>query len=235
MKQEPAPAISSSAKRRDSPVTALRERRAREACRYLASVDRKLRVLIDRIGPHRLIITRDPFVALIGSIIQQQISMSAAAAIQKRVRGLCPRGRVTASGIRALSPHRLRGAGLSRAKVQYILNLAEHFATRRLTAPALRRMPDDEVIAATTAVKGIGRWTAEMLLLFCLERPDVWPVDDLGLRKAVRLFIGSDEMPGADTLQDLAEPWRPHRSYATWYLWRSLEGPLMPGIALSAS
>ena len=198
-------------------------------------MDRKLRVLIDRIGPHRLIITRDPFVALIGSIIQQQISMSAAAAIQKRVRGLCPRGRVTASGIRALSPHRLRGAGLSRAKVQYILNLAEHFATRRLTAPALRRMPDDEVIAATTAVKGIGRWTAEMLLLFCLERPDVWPVDDLGLRKAVRLFIGSDEMPGADTLQDLAEPWRPHRSYATWYLWRSLEGPLMPGIALSAS
>ena len=126
----------------------------------------------------------------------------------------------------------LRGAGLSRQKATYLRELSTAFASGDLSTRTLKRMPDEEVIAATTRVKGIGRWTAEMLLIFCLERPDVWPVDDLGLRKAVRQFLNLDDMPSAQTLNELAEPWRPYRSYATWYLWRSLEGPLMPGVSL---
>jgi DNA-3-methyladenine glycosylase II len=90
-------------------------------------------------------------------------------------------------------------------------------------------MSDEQVIQATTQVLGIGRWTAEMLLIFCLERPDVWPIDDLGIRKAVRNLLGDNDLPHRDTITGLAEPWRPFRSYASWYLWRSLEGPLMPG------
>jgi DNA-3-methyladenine glycosylase II len=137
---------------------------------------------------------------------------------------------VTPRALLALDVATLRGVGLSRQKTEYVHILAEAFATRSLTAAKLRRMNDDEVIAATTALKGIGRWTAEMLLIFCLERPDVWPVDDLGLRKAVQNFFAFKETPPARDIRDLADPWRPYRSYATWYLWRSLEGPLMPGV-----
>lgn len=186
--------------------------------------------LIARIGPHRPIITRDPFATLVGSIVSQQISMAAAAAIQKRLAALCPRGRVTHRAILGLHARTLRSAGLSRQKILYLRSLAEHFADGRLSPRALRAMPDDEVIAATTRVKGIGRWTAEMLLIFCLERPDVWPIDDLGIRKAVRGLLGCSELPDRDTMSAVADPWRPFRSYASWYLWRSLEGPLMPGV-----
>jgi DNA-3-methyladenine glycosylase II len=159
--------------------------------------------------------------------------MSAAAAVQKRVNGLCPRGRVTPDAILDLSEDELRGAGLSRQKAKYVRALAEHFARGMLSSRKLRAMTDEEVIAATTQVKGVGRWTAEMLLIFCLERPDVWPIDDLGLRKAVRDFLGLDELPDPRTMQAAGEPCRPYRTYASWYLWRSLEGPLMPGLALT--
>ena len=218
-------------RRRDVPADG--EKRALAACRYLAKAEPRLAALIRRIGPHQPIITRDPFVALLGSIVQQQISMTAAAAIQTRIRRLCPRGRITTRAVRALAHGQLRGAGLSGSKTRYIHELADHFLARKLTPAGLRRMCDEEVIEATTQVKGVGRWTAEMLLIFCLERPDVWPVDDLGLRKAVRNLLGLAEMPDTPTITRLAEPWRPYRTYATWYLWRSLEGPLMPGIELS--
>ena len=145
---------------------------------------------------------------------------------------LCPRRRLTPAAIMALDHDTLRAAGLSRQKAAYVRNMAEAFASRELSAAKLRRMSDDEVVEATTRIKGVGRWTAEMLLIFCLERPDVWPVDDLGLRKAVRNFLAMTEMPRPAEIQAVADPWRPYRSYATWYLWRSLEGPLMPGVAL---
>jgi DNA-3-methyladenine glycosylase II len=209
-----------------------RRRAARAAARHLRRVDPRFGVLIDHIGPHALIVTRDPFLALAGSIIQQQVSMAAAAAIQRRVRALCPRNRLTPRSVMSLSLDELRAAGLSRQKSQYLHNIAEAFASRRLTPAKLRRMSDDDVIAATTLIKGVGRWTAEMLLIFCLERPDVWPVDDLGLRKAVGRFFDLPELPTPAAIRDVADPWRPYRSYATWYLWRSLEGPLMPGVAL---
>lgn len=211
---------------------ARRRQVALAAIRHLRRADPRLGQLIARIGPYTPIITSNPFTAMIGSVVQQQVSMSAAAAIYRRLRGLCPGRRLTPAAVLRLDARTLRSVGLSRQKVEYVRNVAEAFATRTLTAAALRRMPDEEVIAATTRLKGIGRWTAEMLLIFCLERPDVWPVDDLGLRKAVRNFTGMPDVPKPAALESLADPWRPYRSYATWYLWRSLEGPLMPGIAL---
>lgn len=223
--------MTSRRQRDESTSTRQRRRAAQAARRHLRQVDPRLRRLIDQIGPHRPQITPDPFRALLGSIIHQQVSMNAAAAIQRRVRDLCPRGRPTPTTLLALRENQLRGAGLSRQKVKYVRNVATEFAARRLTAAKLVAWSDEEVIAATMRIKGVGRWTAEMLLIFCLERPDVWPVDDFGLRKAVRGLLGLKDLPAAATLHELAEPWRPYRSYATWYLWRSLDGPLMPGIA----
>lgn len=224
--------MTSSARNNGTGSAEHRRRTALAAIRYLRRADPRLGLLIERIGPYRPKVTPDPFVALIGSIIQQQLSMTAANTIYRRVRGSCPRRRLTPAAILALDNSTMRGVGLSRQKTAYLRNVAQAFASQSLTAARLRAWSDDEVVAATTAIKGIGRWTAEMLLIFCLERPDVWPVDDLGLRKAVRGFLSFEELPPARAIQDVAEPWRPYRSYATWYLWRSLEGPLMPGIAL---
>lgn len=212
--------------------TARREALARGAVRALRRANPRLGALIRRIGPHRPTLTSNPFVALVGSVVQQQISMSAAAAVQQRLRALCPRGRVTPATILSLGDGDLRGAGLSRQKVVYIRALAERFASNVLSARKLRRMSDEEVIESTTKVKGIGRWTAEMLLIFCLERPDVWPIDDLGLRKAARNLLELEDLPDAQTMEELGRPLRPYRSYASWYLWRSLEGPILPGVAL---
>lgn len=205
-------------------------RRRRQAAAHLRQADARLAAIIDRVGSYELTLTRNPFCALVGSIVQQQVSMSAGAAIQRRLRALCPHGRITPGALLSLKEGELRGAGLSRQKVGYVRNVAEAFSTRTLTAARLRRMSDDEVIAATTALKGVGRWTAEMLLIFCLDRPDVWPVDDFGVKAAVRRFLNLEELPKRQVLLDLAEPWRPHRTCAAWYLWRSLEGPVAPGI-----
>jgi DNA-3-methyladenine glycosylase II len=200
------------------------------AVRSLARRDRRLAALIRRIGPYRPARTANPFLALVGSILHQQVSMSAAAAVYRRLKALCPRGRMTPAAVLTIGDDALRAAGLSRQKVQYVRGLAQAFASGELTATKLRRMSDDEVIEATTRLKGVGRWTAEMLLLFCLGRPDVWPSDDLGLRRAAQLFLQRDEPPTAAALRALGEPWRPYRSYATWYLWRSLDKPLQPAI-----
>jgi DNA-3-methyladenine glycosylase II len=210
-----------------------RRRLALLAAEHLARSDARMAAIIRQVGPHRLIITPDPFVTLAGSIVSQQISMAAAASIQRRVRDLCPGGRVRPAAIAALHPRTLRKAGLSRSKVVYIRDLAAQFLSGELTTRKLRAMSDQQVIEAATRVKGIGRWTAEMLLIFCLERPDVWPIDDLGIRKAARNYLGVAELPAKQTMIALGEPWRPYRSYASWFLWRSLEGPLMPGVRLA--
>lgn len=209
-----------------------RQAEAEAAAEFLCRVHGGFVPLVQRYGLERPITTHDPFVALFGSILQQQISMAAAAAVLRRVKGLCPRGRLSARAIAELRPEQLRAAGLSRQKIVYVHDLARHFLSGEIAPAALRRMSDEEVIEHTSRVKGIGRWTAEMLLIFCLERPDVWPVDDLGLRKGAQRFFGLAEMPSARSLRPMGDPFQPYRSYATWYLWRSLEGPLMPGISL---
>lgn len=210
----------------------LAERRrliAQEAASHLSLADVRMAALVARVGAYRPNITRDPFRTLVGSIISQQVSMSAAASIQRKLVVMIPSRRATPQAILRLTRPRMRRAGLSRQKVEYIRGVAVAFDGGELSARALRRMDDENVIAALTQLKGIGRWTAEMLLIFCLERPDVWPVDDLGIRKAAGRFFDTAEMPTPKALHPLGDPFRPFRSYASWYLWRSLEGPLMPG------
>lgn len=209
-----------------------RRQLAEQAVAHLSGASTPLAGIIAAVGPHRPTLSRDPFRTLVGSIVQQQISMSAAAAIQNRLRDACPERRVTALALLALRKPRLRRLGLSNQKAAYVRDLAAHFADGRLSAAKLRRMSDEEVVEATTQVHGVGRWTAEMLLIFCLERPDVWPIDDLGIRKAVRNMLAASDMPDRKALLSAGEPLRPFRSYASWYLWRSLEGPLMPGVAI---
>lgn len=210
---------------RSAGVSASGPRRDQAALRHLRGCDRRLAAIIQRVGPFAPDIVHDPFVALVASIVHQQVSMAAAATIFQRVKALCPRRRLSPAALLAIKDEALRGAGLSRQKLTYIRDLSAHFATRKLQRVKLRRMSDDEVISAVTAVKGIGRWTAEMLLIFSLERSDVWPVDDLGLQRAAQRFVGADQPLSSAAIRELAEPWRPYRSYATWYLWRSLETP----------
>ncbi len=206
----------------------LRRRTTRAALRHLRA-DPQLAPIIRRVGPFRPALSADPFGTLVGSIVHQQVSMSAAAAIYRRLCSACG-GRLTARAILAAPPRALRAAGLSTRKVGYVRSLADAFASRRLTAAGLRRLDDEAVIAAVTSLPGVGRWTAEMLLIFCLERPDVWPIDDFGLRAALPRLTGAAEPLPRPALAAAGEPWRPYRSYATWYLWRSLEGPKPPAV-----
>lgn len=200
------------------------------ALRHLSSADPRLAAVIARVGPYAPTLTPDPFVALVSSIIHQQLSMKAAATIGGRVRDLCPRRKYTTAAISALSDEQLRACGLSRMKVVFLRDLVLHFESGKVKSNRLRRMSDEEVIGNVTQVKGIGRWTAEMLLMFCLKRPDIWPVDDLGLRKAAQKLLGARKELSMPRLQKLGDSFRPHRSIATWYLWRSLEGPLLPAL-----
>ncbi|PYI66800.1 MAG: DNA-3-methyladenine glycosylase 2 family protein [Verrucomicrobia bacterium] len=168
-----------------------------------------------------------PFDALAGSIAYQQLSGKAAATIFGRVRGLYPKTKwLDPAKILATPDDALRSAGLSRAKTAAIKDLAAK--TIDGTVPsghALLRMSDDEIIARLTQVRGIGRWTVEMLLLFDLGRPDVWPVDDYGVRKGFAKTFGRRKLPTPKQLIKSGEKWRPYRSVAAWYFWRALEAP----------
>ena len=164
----------------------------------------------------------DPFPALVRTITAQQISTKAAATIHGRLVALMAGGVATPEGLLALTDEQLRQAGLSRQKTSYLRDLAAKVASGELPVHTLDAMTDDEVIAALTQVKGIGRWTAEMFLMFRLHRPDVLPVDDLGIVKAVQKAYKLRKTPSADRLHQIGDPWRPYRSVACWYLWRSL-------------
>ena len=168
-----------------------------------------------------------PFDALAGSIAYQQLSGKAAATIFGRVRGLYPKTKwLDPAKILATPDDALRSAGLSRAKTAAIKDLAAK--TIDGTVPsgrALLRMNDDEIIARLTQVRGIGRWTVEMLLLFDLGRPDVWPVDDYGVRKGFAKTFGRRKLPTSKQLIKSGEKWRPYRSVAAWYFWRALDAP----------
>jgi len=209
----------------------LKEREHEQAVAALRRRDPRLAAIIDAVGPYRPRLTRQPFVALVGAIIHQQVSMSAAATIRRRLVAACRPRRLSPAALLALSEAELQAVGLSRQKRAYLRDLSEHFARRRLSGARLRRLDDEAVVERVTEVKGIGRWTAEMLLIFSLERPDVWPIDDLGLQTAARRLVGVEQRLERDTLLALGEPWRPYRTYATWYLWRSLAQPEPPAIS----
>jgi DNA-3-methyladenine glycosylase II len=168
-----------------------------------------------------------PFDALAESIAYQQLTGKAAATIFGRVRALYPKRKwLDPKQLLATPDERLRAAGLSRAKTAALKDLAAK--TIDGTVPsgrALLRMTDDEIIARLTTVRGIGRWTVEMLLLFDLGRPDVWPVDDYGVRKGFAKTFRRRKLPTPKQLMKLGEKWRPYRSVAAWYFWRALDAP----------
>lgn len=162
----------------------------------------------------------DPFRALMRAIVGQQISVRAADSIWGR---LCLAATPSPAQVIDLGYDRLAACGLSRRKTEYILDLARHFADGTVSAERWPQMDDEAIIAELVRIRGVGRWTAEMVLIFSLMRPDVLPVDDLGLRRAVELHYFGGEPVGVEALRHVAREWVPWRSVATWYLWRSLE------------
>ncbi|CAN5770405.1 DNA-3-methyladenine glycosylase [soil metagenome] len=195
-----------------------------QAVDHLRHADPVLREVIDRVGPFEPGHEPDLWRSLVGSIISQQLSVKAAATIESRVAALGDgEGFPAPQRLLALPEEALRACGLSGAKTRYVKDLAGKWLDGTLQPERIAALPDEEVIAELTQVKGIGRWTAEMVLIFTLRRPDVLPVDDLGFRNAVQRAYGLAERPGASELQRLGEPWRPYRSIATLYLWRSLK------------
>jgi DNA-3-methyladenine glycosylase II len=197
------------------------------ACRHLSEVDARLADLIARAGPFtmRPAPTQSLFAALMRSIVYQQLNGKAAATILGRVTRVCaPRRFPTPRELLEVPAERLREAGLSAAKTAAVRDLAAK--TLDGTVPSLarvRRMTDDEIIERLTLVRGIGRWTVEMLLIFRLGRPDVLPVTDLGVRKGFGIIFRRGRLPDAPTMLRRGERWRPYRSIASWYLWRALE------------
>jgi DNA-3-methyladenine glycosylase II len=200
-----------------------------QAHRHLASTDPRLAALIARSLRYNVkpAPSLRPFDALAESIAYQQLSGKAAATIFGRVRGLYPKRKsLDPDQILATPDETFRAAGLSRAKTAALKDLAAK--TIDGTVPvgrALIRMSDDEIVARLTTVRGIGRWTVEMLLLFDLGRPDVWPVDDYGVRKGFAKTFGKRKLPTPKQLMKFGEKWRPYRSVAAWYFWRALDAP----------
>jgi len=200
--------------------------------------DPVLAAIIKRHGPCALAEARDRFdhfTMLVRAIVFQQLSTKAATTIYNRLLERMPGGVADPRALAALSDAELRAAGISRQKATYLRDLAVRVAAGEVPLDSIDALPDEEVIEALTKVKGIGRWTAEMFLIFRLQRPDVLPVADLGILNAIQKAYRLRKKPTAKRLQKIGEPWRPYRSIACWYLWRSLDPPSPPASARQAS
>lgn len=196
----------------------------RQAIQHLRRSDTALAAIIQRVGPYK-IEYRDPnFDTLVRSIIYQQVSGNVARVIVGRLLEAMPNGQLTPANVLRLRKPRLRACGLSTAKVEYVRDLARHAVSGNIVFEEVAHLPDAEVIAALTQVKGIGVWTAQMFLIFALRRNDVLPVGDLGVRKAMQIAYSLPELPKPAEMERIAAPWRPYCSVASWYLWRSLDG-----------
>jgi DNA-3-methyladenine glycosylase II len=197
----------------------------RTARRHLSRVDPVLAALIERLGPCRLGHgpARDPFLALLRAIVAQQLSVQAADTIFGRLLALFPGGAPDPARLLVFPDDALRAVGLSGQKMRYMRDLATRVLDGRLHLAPLDALPDDEVLQALTEVKGIGRWTAEIFLMFTLGRQDVLPADDLGLLNAAHAAYGLRRRPTPERLLRIGEAWRPYRSVACWYLWQSLD------------
>ncbi len=195
------------------------------ARRLLLRRDPVLAALIRKHGPCGLAAAQrtDPFSALVRAITGQQLSTKAAATIYGRLVALMPGGVPTPQALAALTDERLRAVGMSRQKGSYFRDLAEKVMSGALPLASLDAMSDEDVITALTQVKGIGRWSAEMFLMFRLHRPDVLPVGDLGIVNAIRSVYRLRKTPTPERILEIGEAWRPYRSVASWYLWRSLD------------
>jgi DNA-3-methyladenine glycosylase II len=194
----------------------------KEAIVHLRKADPVMRAIIDQVGAYQIQFRDPDFETLVKSIVYQQLSGRVAGVIFGRVTDAAG-GRLTPEGILKLRPVRMRTLGLSGQKTAYIRDLARHTRDGRVAFEELARLPDEAVIERLTEVKGIGVWTAHMFLIFALRRPNVLPTGDLGIRNAIRKAYGLLELPKPAEMETLSEPWRPYRTVASWYLWRSLE------------
>ena len=196
-----------------------------EACKHLAKRDRVMRKLIPQLGEGRLQSRGDAFTTLARSIVGQQISVKAAQSVWDRFIALMPSGpaHVQPGGVLALSTECMRGAGLSGRKVEYLSDLALHFQSEQVHVQQWQQMEDEAIVDELVAIRGIGRWTAEMFLIFHLMRPDVLPLDDLGLIKGISVNYFSGEPVSRAEAREVGDAWAPFRSVATWYIWRSLD------------
>ncbi len=185
--------------------------------------DPKLAKIINHVGKYQIRTSRNYYESLVEAIITQQLAGSAAKAISNRFHSLYGKSFPKPIDVINTSDSKLRKTGLSRPKIKYIKELSKAIESRKLRMRSLSILKDEEVIEQLTQVKGIGRWTAEMFLIFSLGRMDVLPVGDLGLRKGVQRYNSADELPNAAEIEKLAERWRPYRTVATWYLWKSLK------------
>ncbi len=196
-----------------------------EACRHLGKRDRVMRKLIPLCGEGRLRSRGDAFTTLARSIIGQQISVKAAQSVWLRFTTLLGGEpmRVSSAALLAIEPARIREAGLSARKVDYVLDLAQHFESGAVHVDQWQQMDDEAIIDELVAIRGIGRWTAEMFLIFYLMRPNVLPLDDLGLIKGISRNYFSGEPVSRAEAREVGDAWAPYRSVATWYIWRSLD------------
>jgi DNA-3-methyladenine glycosylase II len=194
-----------------------------DAIKHLRRADPVLKRVIAEVGPCRLKVQRNRFHALARSIIAQQISTSAAASIRRRLEELVAPEPISAAALARLSVEEMRTAGVSPQKACYLLDLAARVESGQVRLARIGRLSDEAVIEELTQVKGIGRWTAQMFLIFSLGRPDVFPHDDLGIRSALRTLYELPDLPDRAASHAIAAAWRPYASVASWYCWRSLE------------
>lgn len=192
-----------------------------EAKAELMKRDRIMRRLIPQFGDLQLVGRGEPFVTLARSIVGQQISVKAAQSVWERLLAACPR--MTPAAMQKLSLDKLAGCGLSKRKAEYLSDLALHFRDGSVHAKDWSSMDDEEVIAELVQIRGIGRWTAEMFLIFNLLRPNVLPLDDVGLLRGISINYFSGEPVSRSDAREVAANWEPWRTVATWYLWRSLD------------
>jgi len=191
------------------------------ACADLVKRDRIMKKLIPKFGPVHLLNRGDPFVTLTRSVVGQQSTVASAQATWERIETACPK--LVPQQIIKLGSAKLLACGLSKRKTEYILDLAQHFVSGALHIAKWATMDDEAVIAELTQIRGIGRWTAEMFLIFNLSRPDVLPLDDLGLIRAISVNYFSGEPVTRSEAREVAANWEPWRTVATWYMWRSLD------------
>ena len=196
-----------------------------DACKHLVKRDRVMRKLIPRLGDGRLESRGDAFTTLARSIVGQQISVKAAQAVWERFVALTagPSHRLAPHAVLALDAPSIRAAGLSARKVEYLCDLAEHFQSGAVRPANWRQMDDEAIIEELVGIRGIGRWTAEMFLIFHLLRPNVMPLDDIGLIKGISVNYFSGEPVSRAEAREVGDAWAPFRSVATWYIWRSID------------
>jgi DNA-3-methyladenine glycosylase II len=222
-KREADPTSSAELRETTSKRMAFNQDQIRTARQHLSARDDVMRDMIQAVGPFTLRCQRNRFGMLVRSIISQQISTGAARSIRARLEAHLAPAKVTAESVGSARIEELRSVGLSPQKATYLHDLSDKVQNGTVQLRTIGRRSDQDIVAELTQVKGIGTWTAQMFLIFSLGRLDVFPYDDLGVRMAIRNRYELDELPNKEICHEIAEPWKPYASVASWYCWRSLD------------